>query len=74
VRIRRAASSPLRIGRRMSSKTKSGCNCSLFCTASKPSELSQMTTLSRCCCRIEQTDRRQAHESSTTKIHSGTNF
>jgi len=74
VRIRRAASRPLRFGRQMSSKIKSGCNSWLFCTASKPSELSQMTTRSRCCCRSEQTDCRQRQESSTTKIHSGTNF
>ena len=67
-RICRAASTPLRFGSPMSSKTRSGCNSSLFWTASKPSEHSPIITRSRCFCRSERTDRRHARESSTIKI------
>jgi hypothetical protein len=68
LRICRAASTPLRFGSPMSSKTRSGCNSSLFWTASKPSEHSPIITRSKCFCRSERTARRHARESSTIKI------
>ncbi len=68
LRICRAASIPLRFGSPMSSKTRSGCNSSLFWTASKPSEHSPIITRSKCFCRSERTARRHARESSTIKI------
>ena len=71
LRICRAASTPLRLGSPMSSKTKSGCNSSLFWTASKPSAHSPIITNSRCFCRSERTARRHAGASSTIKIRLG---
>jgi hypothetical protein len=68
LRICRAASTPLRFGSPMSSKTRSGCNSSLFWTASKPSEHSPIITRSKCFCRSERTARRHARELSTIKI------
>jgi hypothetical protein len=68
LRICRAASTPLSFGSPMSSKTRSGCNSSLFWTASKPSEHSPIITRSSVFCRSERTARRHARESSTIKI------
>jgi hypothetical protein len=68
LRICRAASTPLSFGSPMSSKTRSGCNSSLFWTASKPSEHSPIITRSKCFCRSERTARRHDRESSTIKI------
>lgn len=68
LRICRAASTPLRFGSPMSSKTRSGCNSSLFWTAARPSEDSPIITRSGCFCRSERTARRHARESSTIKI------
>ena len=67
LRICRAASTPLRFGSPMSSKTRSGCSSSLFWTASKPSEHSPIITRSKWICRNKRTVCRHARESSTIK-------
>lgn len=67
LRICRATSRPLRSGSPISSRTKSGCSSALFRTASKPSELSKITSKALSSLRIERKARRHGSKSSDDK-------
>src|SRR5580700_430655 len=68
LRICRAAWIPFSFGRPMSSKIKSGFSSSAFCTASNPSEASQMIWNSGVLEKTDNTKTRKGSKSSTTRM------
>src|SRR5271155_4970614 len=67
LRMRRAASIPVREGNPISNRIKLGCKSSALRTASAPSEASPMTFSSGFLPSIERMNRRKGSKSSTTR-------